>query len=120
MVSIVDANDPDADRLVSSKPELRSLIAKVINHTVDLLYHRFGKDFYFCPDLDCRYLGASYRESRLENRRFAGNDFPEGPVTASCVNASAAIPEVDNTLPVPDTRDQLGRTVNSKKILIEL
>lgn len=117
---MVDANDSNTYGIISAKLELRSLIAKVINHTVDLLYHCLGKNFDFGADFDCCYLGAPYRESRLENRGFAGNDFSEGPVTASCVYASAAISEVDNPFPVPDTRDQLWGTINRQKILIEL
>ena len=109
---MIDANDSNTYRLVSAKLELRSLIAKVINHTVDLLYHCFGKNLYFCADFDCCYLGTPNRESRFKSGGFARDDFSEGPITTSCVNASAAICKVDNPIPVPNTRDQLRRAIN--------
>ncbi len=117
---MVDANDSNTYGLISAKLELRSLIAKVINHAVDLLYHCFGKNLYFCADFNCCYLCAPYRESRSKNGGFAGDDFSEGAIATSCVYASAAIGKVDNPFPVPDTRDQFRRTINRNKVLIQL
>ncbi len=97
-IGTVDAHNSDGDWVSSAAFELRHLVPKIIDDTVDLLNHRFRQDFHFRADLHSRDLTPPDREARLRDRMLSGNEFAKCPVSSPCSNSSANISKVDDPL----------------------
>ena len=92
----VDSDDCDADRIAPTALELGSLVPKIVDHSVNLLDHRFCQNLYFNSDFNGGDGTSSHNEAGIETRCLSGYNLAEGSIAAPGSYPSSPILEVDN------------------------
>jgi hypothetical protein len=94
VIGMIYTDNANRNRIVPSPSKFHYLIPQVINHTVDLLDHRLGKNFHFDPNLDRSDNSPGNAKALIKDRSFPGNDFSKGTVSASGSDAMPSILDV--------------------------
>jgi hypothetical protein len=117
---MIHTHDRDADRVPSALAELGYLIAKVIDHTVDLFDHRFREYLDFGSNFHSRHRPSRNDIAGVADRRFSWDDFTESPIATPSRDSATFVLDIEDPLVCPHRRDQLRRPGDRYKVLVEM
>src|SRR5438067_11292902 len=83
LLSEVNPDETDADRIAATAFELRCLIFQVVYHTIDLLNHGFSKNFRFRTNLDRCHRAARHEHSFFNHCYGGWNQLAKCSIAAS-------------------------------------
>jgi hypothetical protein len=83
VLSAIDADNRDRDRIATACPKMSNLRVQVVYHPVNLPNHRLLDDLYFDAYFDCRDPASFDRMLGLGFRRNAGNDLSKRAIAAA-------------------------------------
>ena len=115
---MIDANDRDTDWIPATSFEVIDLLAKIADHSVNLLNHRFGENLHLHADFHGCDRPSRDGKSGVGDRSFAGDYFSECPVAPTRFNSPSAVLPVENTSLCVYRRIQLWRPMDVSKILV--
>jgi hypothetical protein len=110
---VIDSDDCHTDWLSATAIELDHLVAKIVDHTVNLLDHSFGQYLHFDTDLYSRNRPSANKIAIIEYRGLAGDDLAEGGISATGLDAAPPVLDIENAvLPLKDCLAQLRRAID--------
>ncbi len=117
---MIYSHNADTDGDPPAALELRDLIAKIVNHAVNLFYHRLRKYFHFHTDLYRCNRPPRHYEPTLNNCSLTGNNFAKRAVAPPRLYSPSTILQIDHAVLSFDRRNQLRRPINCNKVFIEM
>jgi hypothetical protein len=80
----------------------------------------FDKELRFGSDLDIRDRPARHVETRVDDRRHAGNKLTEGAITTACLDAPSLVLHVQHLLLSFDGRDKMLGLAEVVEIFVQM
>jgi hypothetical protein len=97
-VRLIDSDYCYTDWVSATVAKLTYLIAKIVDHTVNLLDHRLREYLDFNTDLDGGDRPSGHEISRVNDRRHSRNNFAEGAISPPGSYATTPVLYIDNTV----------------------
>ncbi len=117
-VCVINADYRNGDRISTSALELCNLIAEIVDYAIDLFDHRFRQNLDLDANFNRGYRPSGYEIAPIRYRSLARDDFSEGAVAPTSVNASALILDVtDAVFACSDGLNQLSRSIHGDEVL---
>ncbi|HLI83329.1 MAG TPA: hypothetical protein VKV17_05390 [Bryobacteraceae bacterium] len=118
---VIYADDRDANGTASAAPELGDLVAKVVDHAIDLLDHCLGQHLHFDTDFHRCDGPASHQVARIHDRSFPRNYFAECAVPAARFNSPALVLYIQNAvLALQGSFFQFLRAADGDQVLVQV
>ena len=118
---MIDADDGHADRPSATPFELDYLIAKIVDHAINLLDHGLGQHLHLDADLHGRNRPSTNEIARIRQGGFTRNDFPKRAVAATRFNATPLVLDIQDAVPPVDgSLPQLRRAIDLNQVFVEM
>ncbi len=113
---VIDPEDGDANRfaVLGSILEMIDLLEEITSDTINLFDHGFREDLYFNADLNRCDRTSRHVVTRDHFRGFVGDEFTEGAIAASRLNACPLIRDINDSCPRFYPGDILQRSIDGR------
>ena len=102
---MINANDSDANGLLSASSELRDLFSQVASHAVNLFDHGLRQNLHLNTDFGCCNWPPGYGVTGIGKWTLMRDNSPKGPVAPSRLDSTGSVLSIQHTLVTPNRLD---------------
>jgi len=98
VIGAIDADNCHADWASATSPELRDLISKIVDYTINLFDHCLCQHLDFNSDLNCGNRSPRNQIPRINYWGFARDDLAKSPITTPRSNTTPLVLCIQNAV----------------------